>query len=153
MPKRHGPPPADHATLFEVVPGLFISGHPEAADDLLRRGVDAVVDLEGDVDEAVIDAERGKHIIYIYWPIPDEFIMPDPDHVRRVAGLVAGLLDDGKEVLVHCKSGHNRSGMVCARALIHRGLDPQTAIDKVRVGRSDGEALNNPTFVRWLLDE
>jgi protein-tyrosine phosphatase len=136
-----------------VVPGLFISGLPDDAHDFMRRGVDAVVDLEGDVDQAVLDAEHQKHVIYVYWPIPDEFIMPDPDAVRRVAGLVAGLLEDGKEVLVHCKSGHNRSGMICARALIEGGVSPQEAIARVRDGRVDGEALNNPTFVRWLLDE
>jgi protein-tyrosine phosphatase len=153
MPKHHGQPPEDHAKPYEVAPRLFISGQPDHARDFMRQGVDAVVDLEGDIDEAVTEAERQKHVIYVYWPIPDEFIMPDPDGVRRVAGLVAGLLDDGKEVLVHCKSGHNRSGMICARALMQQGMSPKEAIDKVREGRGDGEALNNPTFVRWLLDE
>ncbi|MQA99342.1 MAG: hypothetical protein GEU78_03470 [Actinobacteria bacterium] len=153
MAKHHGPPPEDHAKPYEVARGLFISGRPDHARDFMRHGVDAVIDPEGDVDEAVMEAQQQKHVIYLYWPISDEFIMPDPDSVRRVAGLVAGLLDDGKEVLVHCKSGHNRSGMICARALIEQGMDPQEAIDKVRDGRADGEALNNPTFVRWLLDE
>jgi protein-tyrosine phosphatase len=153
LSKHHGPAPEDHAKPYEVVSGLFISGHPEHARDFMRRGVDAVIDLEGDIDEALQEAEQEKHVIYLYWPISDEFIMPDTDGVRRVAGLVAGLIEDGKEVLVHCRSGHNRSGMICARALIERGLDPQTAIDTVREGRADGEALTNPTFVRWLLDE
>jgi protein-tyrosine phosphatase len=151
--KKHGPPPADHNRAYKIVPGLFISGHPEHARDFMTRGVDAVVDLEGDIDEVVTEAESEKHVIYLYWPISDEHIMPDPHGVRRVSALVAGLIDDGKEVLVHCRSGHNRSGMVCARALITQGLDPQEAIDKVREGRGDGEALTNPTFVRWLLDE
>lgn len=153
MAKKHGPPPEDHSTAYRVVDGLFISGHPDHARDFMEKGVDAVIDLEGDIDSAVNDAQQVKHVIYVYWPISDEFIMPDPDGVRRVGELVAGLVEDGKEVLVHCRSGHNRSGMVCARALIAQGVSAQDAIDKVRAGRGDGEALTNPTFVRWLLDE
>ena len=153
MAKKHGPAPEDHSTAYRIVDGLFISGHPDHARDFMSKGVDAVIDLEGDIDAVVNEAEHEKHVIYVYWPIADESIMPDPDGVRRVAHLVAGLVDDGKEVLVHCRSGHNRSGMICARALIARGMAPEGAIERVRDGRGDGEALTNPTFVRWLLDE
>lgn len=149
--KHKHPPPPDHAHPYEVVEGLFISGHPDHADDFLRRGVDAVVDLEGDVDTAIPEQEgqRGT-TIYVYWPIEDKDEMPEADGVRSIAHFVSALLDRDKEVLVHCRSGHNRSGLVCARTLIHRGMEPREAIERVRAGRSDGHALTNETFVDWL---
>lgn len=150
---KHAPPP-DHAHAYEVVEGLFISGHPDHANDFMRRGVDAVVDLEGDVDTAIPEEEgqRGT-TLYVYWPIEDKEEMPEEDVVRSIASFVSTLLDRDKEVLVHCRSGHNRSGLVCARSLIERGMEPEEAIERVRAGRSDGHALTNETFVKWLENE
>lgn len=153
--QRHKhPPPPDHARPYEVVGGLFISGHPDHANDFMRKGVDVVVDLEGDVDTAVPEEEgqRGT-TVYLYWPIEDKEEMPEEELVRSIAGFVSSLLDRDKEVLVHCRSGHNRSGLVCARTLIERGTDPSEAIELVRKGRSDGHALTNETFVKWLENE
>jgi protein-tyrosine phosphatase len=66
---------------------------------------------------------------------------------------VAALLDEDKRVLVHCRSGHNRSGMICARALIEQGKQPEDAIRNVREKRGDGHALENEGFVEWLTGE
>lgn len=152
--KHKHPPPSDHAHAYEVVEGLFISGHPDHANDFMRRGIDAVVDLEGDVDTAIPEEEgqRGT-TLYVYWPIEDKEEMPEEDVVRSIAKFVAELLERDKEVLVHCRSGHNRSGLVCARTLIERGSEPQDAIERVRSGRSDGHALTNRAFVEWLESE
>ena len=79
--------------------------------------------------------------------------MTTTDVVRSIAHFVSTLLDRDKEVLVHCRSGHNRSGLVCARTLIERGMSPDDAIEHVRSGRSDGRALTNETFVEWLKRE
>lgn len=151
--KKH-PPPEDHAHPYEVVEGLFISGHPDNANNFMRRGVDVVVDLEGDIDTAIPEEEgqRGT-TVYVYWPIEDKEEMPEEDVVRSISQFVSVLLDRDKEVLVHCRSGHNRSGLVCARTLIERGMDPDEAIEHVRTGRSDGHALTNETFVDWLKSE
>lgn len=150
---KHAPPP-DHSHPYEVADHLFISGHPDHARDFLEKGIDAVIDLEGDVDSSIPEKEsQGNTTIYVYWPIKDEEKMPDEDSVRSLAVFVARLLDDDKEVLVHCRSGHNRSGMVCARTLIERGASPEEAIKAVRDGRGDGEALTNETFVDWLQGE
>jgi protein-tyrosine phosphatase len=152
--KHHHAPPPDHRRAYEVLDNLFISGHPDATQDFMTKGIRAVVDLEGDIDPAIPEQEdqKGK-TLYVYWPIIDGPEMPDPDTVRSLASLVARLLEDEQKVLVHCRSGHNRSGMICARALIERGMQPREAVDKVRSGRGDGEALTNDTFVQWLLQE
>ena len=155
MSQRNGkrPPLPDHAQPFEVVSGLYISGHPDSAHDFIRRGIHAVVDLEGDIDSAIgEEASQGDSTLYVYWPIEDG-PMPDATTVRGIARFVCALLDENKKVLVHCRSGHNRSGMICARALIEKGKQPEDAIRTVRERRGDGHALENERFVAWLAGE
>jgi protein-tyrosine phosphatase len=151
--KDRPPPPPDHAKPYEIVPGLYISGHPDSAHDFISKGIHAVVDLEGDIDSAIGEGGHPEgSTLYLYWPIEDG-PMPDATTVRNVSRLVAALLDEEKKVLVHCRSGHNRSGMICARALIEQGKLPEDAIRIVREKRGDGHALENEDFVEWLTGE
>ncbi len=151
--KKKPPAPADHSHPYEVVQGLYISGHPDHSNDFLSRGVDAVVDLEGEVDISVPQGEgQTSTTLYLYWPIEDG-AMPDASTVRSIASLMARLIAEENKVLVHCRSGHNRSGLICARTLIEQGMSSQEAVDTVRAKRGDGHALDNQKFVEWLLEE
>jgi protein-tyrosine phosphatase len=147
------PAPGDHSHPYEVAPGLYISGHPDHSNDFLSRGIDAVVDLEGEVDTSLPQGEgQSSTTLYLYWPIEDGD-MPDASTVRSIASLMARLIAEENKVLVHCRSGHNRSGLICARTLIEQGMSPRDAIDAVRAKRGDGHALDNENFVEWLLKE
>jgi protein-tyrosine phosphatase len=146
-------PPADHSHPYEVVPGLYISGHPDRSQDFLSHGVNAVIDLEGDIDTSIPEREgQEETTLYLYWPVEDG-AMPDEATVRSIASFVARGIDEGRKVLVHCRSGHNRSGLICARTLIELGMAPDEAIDTVREKREDGAALSNENFVNWLRNE
>jgi protein-tyrosine phosphatase len=147
------PAPADHSHPYEVVPGLYISGHPERSQDFLNQGVHAVIDLEGDIDTSIPEKEgQEETTLYLYWPIEDG-AMPDAATVRSIASFIARGIDEGRKVLVHCRSGHNRSGLICARTLIELGMDAESAIDTVKEKRKDGAALSNENFVDWLKHE
>jgi protein-tyrosine phosphatase len=146
-------PPADHSHPYEVVSGLYISGHPDRSQGFMREGVHAVIDLEGDIDASIPESEsQGATTLYLYWPIEDG-PKPDASTVRSIASFTARLLAEEKAVLVHCRSGHNRSGLICARTLIERGMSPEEAIETVRTKRGDGHALSNEAFVDWLKKE
>ncbi|MFD8636744.1 hypothetical protein [Streptomyces sp. NPDC059533] len=67
----------------------------------------------------------------------------------ELARTVARALRDGRTVLVRCRSGYNRSGLVVAQTLVERGEEPATAVGIVRRGRSPW-ALNNRMFVDYL---
>ena len=69
--------------------------------------------------------------------------------VDPLARLVADLAATGDDVAVHCQAGLNRSGVVVARALMHRGLTADDAIATVRARRHP-KALYNEHFTRWL---
>lgn len=63
---------------------------------------------------------------------------------------VAKMVAAGKRVLVTCRSGLNRSGLISAIAIrILTGASAQEAIDAVRHGRSEF-ALNNTMFEKII---
>jgi protein-tyrosine phosphatase len=82
--------------------------------------------------------------------IPDGPLLPPQiDRVAELAVLAAEDVRAGRKVLVRCRVGLNRSGLLTAQTLITQGHDVRTAIGLVRQARSDS-ALNNATFVGYL---
>ncbi len=135
--------------LYEIAPGLFMSGSLAKSMDYLERGVSAVINLK-----EIPDSYLPKKLhwgLYVHWPIEDG-PMPDAPMVRRLAKFIVGLVEDGRKVLVHCHGGNNRSGLVVARTLIEQGMSAEEAIERVRQGRGP-TALSNQQFVEWLLQE
>lgn len=53
------------------------------------------------------------------------------------------LLRNGNDVLVHCKGGLGRAGMIAARLLVELGMDPDEAIHSVRRARKG--AIETPS--------
>jgi hypothetical protein len=139
--------------VFEIVPGLYQSPTPDDAhfvdQDGDRVDINAIIDLEGDIDPVVPQKEIGD--VYVYWPIEDG-PMAKPGTVRHLAAFVSGLIDDGYRVLVHCRSGINRASLVTARTLVHRGMEPEDAVKLLRE-RRDPYILKNKEFLDWLLRE
>jgi ADP-ribosyl-[dinitrogen reductase] hydrolase len=71
---------------------------------------------------------------WFHLPIVDVSI---PDQIFEASWEVAGeelraMLVGGAAVLIHCRGGLGRAGMVAARLLIELGEEPETAIAKVR---------------------
>ena len=73
----------------------------------------------------------------------------DLSQVIDIAKQVNELCDDGP-TLVHCQMGLNRSGVVCATALVLQGMPPEEAIKLLRDQR-DPYVLCNPSFERFVL--
>jgi Fe2+ transport system protein FeoA len=48
---------------------------------------------------------------------------------------IRALLRSGADVLVHCKGGLGRAGMIAARLLVELGMEPEAAIRAVRSAR------------------
>ena len=77
---------------------------------------------------------RLRHMEWHHWPIRD-FDVPDvefeaawPDRSSRLRSLLAR----GNRVLIHCKGGLGRAGMISARLLAEQGLEPAAALEAVR---------------------
>ena len=44
-------------------------------------------------------------------------------------------LDAGENIVVHCRGGLGRAGMISARLLVETGIDPDVAMARVRTAR------------------
>jgi predicted protein tyrosine phosphatase len=117
-----------------VVPGLWVGAAPNhrQAQQLVRDGVDAVVDLriEGDGDAEV-------------WPPGVELVRvglqdhgsPTVDELRAAAQAVSDLMRRGREVLVHCHAGLERGPSVACAALVLQGWPLNEAFRRVTASR------------------
>lgn len=67
---------------------------------------------------------------------------------------LVGYLRAGGRVLVHCRGGLGRAGMVAARLLVELDVTPVAAIERVRQARPGAiETLQQETYVRNLARE
>ena len=77
-----------------------------------------------------------------------------PDQFHSVTDMVTHVtmdLDARKKVLVRCRAGLNRSGLVVALVLVRQGMSTRDAIKLVREKRSPW-ALCNENFVHAILE-
>lgn len=65
------------------------------------------------------------------------------------AALVATAVQAGRRVLVTCRAGWNRSGLVTGLALGRMGLSGDTIVNLIRQARGE-DALCNPTFEKMV---
>ena len=106
-----------------------------------RAGIDAVLSLltpdeERDLDlgdEARQVRTQGMH--FTSFPIPDRQVPTSEAKLAEILGRVADALSNGKNVLVHCRQGIGRSGLVAASLLVKKGISPGAAIESVSAAR------------------
>ena len=81
---------------------------------------------------------RKRHMEWHHWPIADvsipsgRFEASWAEDSRRIQTLLEG----GSNVLIHCKGGLGRAGMIAARVLVQLGTQPVKAIEAVRAVRT-----------------
>jgi protein-tyrosine phosphatase len=106
-----------------------------------RADVNAVLSLltpdeEGSLDlldEAGEVRAQGMH--FTSFPIPDRQVPRSEAKLAEVLEGVGRSLSTGKNVLVHCRQGIGRSGLVAACLLVKKGMSPGAAIASVSVAR------------------
>jgi ADP-ribosyl-[dinitrogen reductase] hydrolase len=106
-------------------------------------GADAVVTLVEPMELVLLRVEnlgeevRRRKMLWFHLPIVD---VSTPDAGFEQHWEVAGdslrtLLRSGRDVLVHCRGGLGRAGIIGSRLLIELGVEPETAIRCVRAVR------------------
>lgn len=88
---------------------------------------------------------------WFHLPIRDVSI-PDFRFYERWSGIgprLMGVLMEGGRVVIHCRGGLGRSGIVAALLLIETGMDSREAVDAVREARPGAiETIQQEAFVR-----
>lgn len=127
---------------------LAVSPRPRGGDWLAdeigswkRDGIDVVLSLLTHDEEESLDlsaeneAMRIGGLTFLSLPIPDRQTPGSESELTSVLEQLNTPLESGKNVLVHCRQGVGRSGLVAACLLIAAGLDPAVAVNRVSAAR------------------
>lgn len=68
-------------------------------------------------------------------PIPDRQVPPSQSAIAATLERVDAELSSGKNVVIHCRQGIGRSGLIAACLLIAKGLSASAAVDTVSAAR------------------
>jgi len=121
------------------------------------EGVDVVVSLltPGEVAELDLQSEaklvEKRKMKFVSFPIPDRQVPASRSALAATLEKVNADLASGKNVLVHCRQGIGRSGMVAACLLVTRGRNSSEAVDQLSALR--GVPVPETTEQRNWIDQ
>ena len=122
-------------------------------------GATTVVTLMEDHEFSMLQVETlGRDVgalgmEWIHLPIVDVSI---PDRRFETRWVTAGpkmhaRLDTGERILIHCRGGIGRSGLVAGQILVERGIDPAEACNRIRRARPGAiETSEQETYIYRL---
>jgi protein-tyrosine phosphatase len=141
---------------------LAIAARPRGGDWLddeagawRRAGIDVIISLLEDDEAAELDldderpAAENQAISFVSFPIPDRGIPTSPEAAVSVIGGIAAQLNLGKSVVVHCRQGIGRSGLIASGVLISSGIEPNEAMQIVSSARGVS-VPETPEQRRWI---
>jgi len=106
-----------------------------------RAGVDDVLSLltaeeENDL-ELINEAETAKshHLKFFSFPIEDRQVPASEFRLTETLEKLNADLSAGNNVMIHCRQGIGRSGLVAACLLVTQGWDPGKAVEEVSAVR------------------
>ena len=133
-----------------------LSGYPESIETLAVAGIGQVVSLLESAESTMLglDAESSTVIAngmtFVSFPIADFGV---PSSVQKFAEQSAELfrqLKSGTNVLIHCRGGVGRSGLMAAGVMLQAGFEPEQAF--TRITKSRGVRVpETPAQREWLI--
>jgi protein-tyrosine phosphatase len=135
--------------LDERWPGrIALAAHPRGGDWLRdeisnwkRAGIDSIVSLLTPEEERDLDLReesresQTKGLEFISFPIPDRQVPRSEQRLAEVLEKISNSLSAGKDVVIHCRQGVGRSGLVAACLLVKNGMSPGAAVEKISAAR------------------
>jgi protein-tyrosine phosphatase len=127
---------------------LAIAPRPRGADWLKddiaawqRAGLNTAVSLLTPEEEKHLDlrdearAVPGLGMMFISFPIPDREVPSSQTEFAALLDKIDRDLTAGRNVILHCRAGIGRSGLVAACLLVMKGVSPEEAVKKVSAAR------------------
>ena len=100
-------------------------------------------------DESILC--QNKHIEFISFPIADRQVPASPSAAIELVHRISILLQQGKNVAIHCRAGIGRSGLLAACVLVSQGFDVADAFEGISNAR--GTAVPDTEEQRiWIAD-
>ena len=107
-------------------------GLPGDLAELRNLGVGALVNLTRRAWRQ--DVFKDADMKYLHLPVRG-FDRPSLEQVDRFVEFCDEQIEQGRGVVAHCLAGRGRTGTMLACYLVHRGMEPDEAIRKVREKR------------------
>lgn len=104
-------------------------------------GIDTVLSLLTPEEEQELDLKREAQGVkvrgmkFVSLPIADREVPNSESEVSAALERLDADLSAGKNVLVHCRQGVGRTGLVGACLLVAKGLTPDTAVETLSAAR------------------
>lgn len=127
---------------------LGISPRPRGGDWLADEiaawhaaGVDTVVSLLESNEVSALELEQEEvfcqkaGVQFISFPILDRGVPQSNSEARQLLDSLDQILTQEKRVLIHCRQGIGRAGMIAASLLAQRGVKPEAAAQEVSLTR------------------
>ena len=149
--REPSPPEPPAHPWSEIVPNLWMGGHERTDHEgfivpvVVEREFDVVYSLHRDPGHG-----PSTGVADHYLAIPDGLLTAE--QLREVYGFASAATlswHSGRKVLIRCRSGLNRSGLVIAQVLVNNGSPVEEAVELIRTRRSH-RAFNNQSFVDYL---
>jgi protein-tyrosine phosphatase len=122
-----------------------------------KSGIGTVVSLlerreESDLDLEAERAEAEKHgLTFVSFPIADRDVPSSHAELGKTLDILHRRLIAGESVVVHCRQGVGRTGLVAACLLVTDGLGAQEAVDRLTSARGV-EVPETAQQRRWIED-
>jgi protein-tyrosine phosphatase len=127
---------------------MAISSRPRGGDWLddemkgwREAGVDAVVSLlePDEAEDLGLDQERkfseDNDMEFYSLPIADRSVPNSDADAERLLTVIEEAQNRGKSVVIHCRQGIGRAGLIASTLLVERGFSPSEAVQRVGAAR------------------
>ncbi len=109
--------------LKDELAGWKVAG-VDTAVSLLTADEERELQLQDESREA-----EAQGIAFLSLPIQDRQVPDSESSLNSMLNRVDEVLSSGKNVLVHCRQGIGRTGLIAACLLINKGMDPDAALE------------------------
>jgi len=127
---------------------LALAARPRGGDWLQEEiaswhgaGIDTVLSLLTPEEEQSLDLTNEASVVkargmnFMQLPIPDREVPGSETEVSAALEKLNAKLSSGRNVIVHCRQGVGRSGLVAVCLLVTNGLDVKTAVKSISAAR------------------
>ena len=133
------------------------AGHPDSIATLADSGIGCIVSLLEATESSMLglaaefETVSDNNMNFISFPIGDYAVPSSLDDFSVLTVDIFQQLEQGTNVLLHCRGGVGRSGLMAAGVLLRAGLSPEQAFTSVSAKR--GVRVPETAQQRdWLID-